>query len=163
MTSMNADKVRTLLLGLPHVVETEQWGGLVFWVGDKAVGGKMFVMLPLDGIGPPISYPAGQERYDELVEREDIKPAPYMARIWWVAPERWDAFSDRQWEQELRAAHAMTQAKLPAKVQATLALPKSELKRVVAEKRKALEAKAAAKKTSAKKKKSSSPMSVGFD
>ena len=55
-----------MLLGLPHVVETEQWGGLVFWVGDKHVGGKMFVMLPLDGQGPLISYPAGRSGLGNL-------------------------------------------------------------------------------------------------
>jgi predicted DNA-binding protein (MmcQ/YjbR family) len=158
---MNVEQMRTLLLEMPHVVETEQWGGLVFWVGDKAIGGKMFAMVPLDGVGAPISYPAGQERYAELVESEDIKPAPYLARIWWVAPERWDVFNDRVWERELTAAHALTLTKLPPKVRATLNLSKAELKRIVAERRKVLEAKAA-KKTSAKKK-SSSPMSVGFE
>jgi predicted DNA-binding protein (MmcQ/YjbR family) len=159
---MNVERMRTMLLAMPHVVETEQWGGLVFWVGDKAIGGKMFAMVPLDGVGTPISYPAGQERYGELVESEDIKPAPYLARIWWVSPERWDVFNDRAWERELQAAHALTLEKLPPKVKATLDLPKVELKRIVAERRKVLESKAAAKKTSAKKK-TSSPMSVGFE
>ena len=36
---------REFLLQLPHVVETMQWGAnLVFWVGDKAIGGKMFAL-----------------------------------------------------------------------------------------------------------------------
>ena len=40
---MDAERVREYLLQLPHVVETMQWGAnLVFWVGDKAIGGKMF-------------------------------------------------------------------------------------------------------------------------
>jgi predicted DNA-binding protein (MmcQ/YjbR family) len=145
---MNAERVREFLLGLPHVVESEQWGGIVFWVGDKAVGGKMFVMLNLDAAPGelPISYPAGQERFAELVEREGIKPAPYMARIFWVAIERWGVFRDAEWRDELTAAHAMTFEKLPPKVKAALALPKTELKRLVAERRKMLAAKAAAKK-----------------
>ena len=128
---MNAERVRTFLLSLPHVVETEQWGGLVFWVGDKAVAGKMFVMLPLDGVGPVISYPAGQERFGELVERDGMIPAPYLARIWWVSAERWDVFREREWEDELRAGHAIVFEKLPAKVKATLALPKAELKQAI--------------------------------
>ena len=45
---MDAERFRAYLLTLPHVVETAQWGGLVFWVGDKSIGGKMFVMVPLD-------------------------------------------------------------------------------------------------------------------
>ena len=124
MLGMNAERAREFLLGLPHVVETAQWGGLVFWVGDKAVGGKMFVMLPLDGNGPLISYPAGQERFGELLEREGILPAPYLARIFWVSAERWDVYREREWEAELSAGHAMVLEKLPKKVQATLGCPR---------------------------------------
>ena len=46
---MNADLARSFLLTLPHAVETLQWGEtLVFWVGDKAIGGKMFALIALD-------------------------------------------------------------------------------------------------------------------
>src|ERR1700712_4622216 len=46
---MDAERARAFLLKLPHVVETRQWGdNLVFWVGDKAIGGKMFALLNLD-------------------------------------------------------------------------------------------------------------------
>ena len=46
---MDAERAREYLLRLPHVVETMQWGAnLVFWVGDKAIGGKMFAVLNLD-------------------------------------------------------------------------------------------------------------------
>jgi predicted DNA-binding protein (MmcQ/YjbR family) len=158
---MNAEWVRSFLLGLPHVVETEQWGGLVFWVGDKHVSGKMFVMLPLDGHGPVISYPAGQERFGELLEREGLIPAPYFARIFWVSAERWDVFRRSEWEDELRAGHAMVLEKLPAKVRATLELPKAELKRAIAagQKKKAeWEAKEAIRK--AGKRKGKSPMNL---
>ncbi len=146
---MNAEWVRSFLLKLPHVVETEQWGGLVFWVGDKHVSGKMFVMLPLEGHGPVISYPAGPERYGELVEREGLIPAPYFARIFWVSAERWDVFRKSEWEDELRAGHAMVFEKLPQRVKTTLALPKADLKRAIeaGRKRKAeWEAKEAARK-----------------
>ena len=143
---MNAERAREFLLALPHVVETAQWGGIVFWVGDKAIGGKMFVMLNPDGNGElPISFPAGQERYPELLELAGVRPAPYMARIFWVAAERWDVFRDREWEQELAAGHAITFAKLPPKVKTILALPKAEQKRMIAERRKQLAAKAQAK------------------
>jgi predicted DNA-binding protein (MmcQ/YjbR family) len=143
---MNAERVREFLLGLPHVVETAQWGGIVFWVGDKAIGGKMMAMVnPDPGGGLPISYPTGQERMAELVELEGIRPAPYMARIFWVAVERWDVFRTSEWESELRAAHTLTLEKLPPKTKAVLAMSKGEQKKVVAERRKILAAKAAAK------------------
>jgi len=143
---MNAERVREFLLGLPHVLETPQWGGIVFWVGDKAIGGKMFVMLNPDaGEGLPISFPAGQERFNELLELEGLLPAPYMARIFWVAAERWDVFRDREWQEQLTAAHEITYAKLPPKTKSILAMTKAEQKKIVAERRKVLDAKASTK------------------
>ncbi|HMF62914.1 MAG TPA: MmcQ/YjbR family DNA-binding protein [Edaphobacter sp.] len=144
---MDAERVRVFLLGLPHVVETMQWGNnLVFWVGDKAIGGKMFALANLDGDGRAvISYAAGPERYAELLEIEGVIPAPYMARIFWVAVERWGVFRQAQWESELRAAYEITLAKLPPRTRAVLAMPLKEQKTLLRE-RKALLAKRAAAK-----------------
>ncbi|MCU1221977.1 MAG: hypothetical protein JWQ42_70 [Edaphobacter sp.] len=144
---MDAERVRGFLLGLPHVVETMQWGNnLVFWVGDKSIGGKMFALVNLDGDGKAvISYTAGAERYAELLEIEGVIPAPYMARIFWVAVERWGVFRQGQWESELRAAYEITLAKLPPRTRAVLAMPLKEQKTLLRE-RKALLAKRAAAK-----------------
>ncbi|MBB5058590.1 putative DNA-binding protein (MmcQ/YjbR family) [Granulicella aggregans] len=133
---MDADQVRKFLLTLPHVVETMQWGdNLVYWVGDKAVGGKMFVLVNLDNLlsHGVMSYSAGPDRYSDLLEIEGLYPAPYMARIHWVAAERWDVFRNAEWQDELRAAHAITYAKHPDEVKSTLNLPVAQLKRLVAE------------------------------
>ena len=142
---MDAERIRAYILTLPHAVETMQWGAnLVFWVGDKAIGGKMFALVNLDGDGKAvISYAAGPERYSELVEIEGIIPAPYMARIFWVAVERWDVFRTGEWERELLAAHGLTFGKLPARVRAVLAMPANQQKRLIAERRKLLAKKAA--------------------
>jgi predicted DNA-binding protein (MmcQ/YjbR family) len=146
---MDAECIRAYLLTLPHVVETPQWGGLLFRVGDKAIGGKMFVMLPLDANdldrgdkARVISYLAGAERYPELLEVEGIFPAPYAARIFYVAVRSWDVFRKAEWERELSAAHALTLAKLPPKVRAALALPTTQQKKLIAERKKVLAAKA---------------------
>ena len=108
---MDAERIRAYLLTLPHAVETMQWGAnLVFWVGDKTIGGKMFALVNLDRddvrnkTSPVISYAAGPLRYSELLEIEGIIPAPYMARIYWVAVERWSIFRATEWEQQLSAA-----------------------------------------------------------
>jgi predicted DNA-binding protein (MmcQ/YjbR family) len=145
---MDAERIRAYLLTLPHAVETMQWGAnLVFWVGDKAIGGKMFALVNLDGDGNAvISYSAGPERYSELLEIDGIIPAPYMARIYWVAVERWNAFRTPQWEQQLSAAHALTFAKLPPRTRAVLAMPAKERGRLIVDRRKLLAAKAKAKK-----------------
>jgi predicted DNA-binding protein (MmcQ/YjbR family) len=144
---MDVERLRAYILTLPHAVETMQWGAnLVFWVGDKAIGGKMFALINLDGDGKAvISYSAGPKRYAELLETDGIIPAPYMARIHWVAVERWNVFRTPQWEQELQAAHALTFAKLPPKVRTTLAMPAAQQKRLIADRRKFLDAKAKTK------------------
>jgi len=126
------------------VVETQQWGdNLVFWVGDKAIGGKMFALLNLDSSGQHgvVSYAAGPERFAELVELEGLVPAPYMARIFWVAAERWGALRNAEWEGELSAAHVITLAKLPKGVLGVLAMPERARKQLIAERRKVIAAK----------------------
>jgi predicted DNA-binding protein (MmcQ/YjbR family) len=148
---MDIERIRSYLLSLPHVLETAQWGGLVFWVGDKAIGGRMFAMMRLDENeslersekARVISYSAGPERYSELIEVDGIFPAPYSARIFWVAVSGWDVFRKAEWERELSAAHALTLAKLPPKVRAVLEMPAAQQKRLIAERRKLLAAKAA--------------------
>ena len=122
---MDAERVRAHLLSLPHVVETMQWGeNLVFWVGDKAVGGKMFALINLDGgPGPVMSFASGGEHAAELCEREGIIPAPYLARAGWVAAQGWDALRSGEWTAELSLAHARVLAKLPARALAVLAMP----------------------------------------
>ncbi|MDQ2925570.1 MAG: MmcQ/YjbR family DNA-binding protein [Acidobacteriota bacterium] len=144
---MDAESARTFLLKLPHVVETQQWGdNLVFWVGDKAIGGKMFCLLNLDpGDHGVASYSAGPERFAELVEREGLAPAPYMARIHWVAAERWSAWRNAEWESELRAAHAITFAKLTTRTRDVLALPALAREKLTRERKKLLAARALAK------------------
>jgi predicted DNA-binding protein (MmcQ/YjbR family) len=147
---MDAEHLRSFLLKLPHVVDTVQWSNnLVFWVGDKAIGGKMFALVNLDGGDRGvISYAATPEHYAELLEIEGIRPAPYLARLSWAAIEDWQVFRTREWEDELRAAYDLTLAKLPPKVHAILQLPARQQQKVIAERREILKAKAAAAKTS---------------
>ena len=144
---MDAERARGFLLQLPHVVETVQWGdNLVLWVGDKAIGGKMFALINLDGRGPVISFASGAERAAELCEREGLLPAPYFARLHWVAAERWDALGAREWQEELGNAHAIVFAKLPPRVREVLLMPQKQQAALVAERRRALAAAAPAKK-----------------
>jgi predicted DNA-binding protein (MmcQ/YjbR family) len=138
---MNAERLRAYLLNLPHVVETMQWGAnLVFWVGDKAIGGKMFALVNLEDPGEGrrrvvghgiLMYSAGKERYSELLELDGLIPAPYMARNFWVAAERWEVFRDAEWQRELRAAYEITLAKLPLKTRKVIALPAAEQRRLI--------------------------------
>jgi predicted DNA-binding protein (MmcQ/YjbR family) len=122
---MDNERIRAICLALPHVKETVNWGHhLVYWVGDRDIGGKMFVLTHLDGVGTGVFwFHAGPERYHELLETEGIIPAPYMARAYWVAVERWDVLRTRQIEEELQRAHTLVYDKLPARTKSLLALP----------------------------------------
>jgi len=146
---MDAERAREFLLTMPHVCETKQWGeNLVFWTGDKAIGGKMFCLLNLDaGGGGVISFAAGAERFYELVERDGLIPAPYMARIFWVAAEGWSSLRNAEWEELLRAAHEMVFAKLPPRTRAALEMPTRAREKLIRERRTLLAERAAAEKS----------------
>ena len=135
---MDNERVREFCLGLPHVVEAVGWGHhLVFWVGDKAIGGKMFALIHLDDAGTGVLwFHCGAERYSELLEIEGIIPAPYMAKAHWVTIERWDAMRLRNFEDELRNAHSLVYEKLPKRTKAILAMPEKERNKVIRERRK---------------------------
>ncbi|HEU4636198.1 MAG TPA: MmcQ/YjbR family DNA-binding protein [Edaphobacter sp.] len=134
---MDVEQIRTFVLGLPHVAETMQWGAkLVFWVGDKSIGGKMFAVVNLEEDGRSvISFCAGQERFAELLEREGILPAPYLARAYWVAVERWNVLSAVGWQEELTAAHSIVASRLSKKTLGVLAMPVRERKRIITERK----------------------------
>ena len=97
-----------------------------------------------------ISYAAGAERYAELMEMEGLLPAPYFARIFWVAAEHWGAHRDVEWEREFRAAHGLTLEKMAAKTRKLLDLPAKEMKALVKERRAALAEKAVKESATAK-------------
>jgi len=120
---MDAERLREFLLSLPDVCETMQWGdNLVYWVGDKKIGGKMFALVSLEpDHGAVLSFAAGAERFAELVEREGCFPAPYLARAHWVAVERWNTLPASTLKELLRAAQGIVYEKLPKKTKEKLA------------------------------------------
>ena len=134
---MDAERLRAYLLRLPHVVETMQWGAnLVFWVGDKAIGGKMFAVLNLDdGQKAVLSFAAGPERYAELLETEGVFPAPYLARAHWVALTHWGVFRSSELEELLEHGRRLIYNKLPRKTREVLELPPSAQRKLLKEKK----------------------------
>jgi predicted DNA-binding protein (MmcQ/YjbR family) len=148
---MDSERIRSICLGLPHVVETVKWKHyLAYWIGDREAGGKMFAMIDIDGARTGVlSFHCGAERFHELLENEGICPAPYMFNHSWVALERWDGLRPREIEEELTRAHALIYEKLPKRTKAVLALPEKERAKLIRERKKLLEAKAGAKGRSA--------------
>jgi predicted DNA-binding protein (MmcQ/YjbR family) len=140
---MDNERIREICLALPDVKETVNWGHhLVYWAGDRDIGGKMFAMTDLDGTGTGVLwFHCGAERFHELLEVEGIIASPYMARAHWVTVERWDVLRPRQIEDELRRAHELIFAKLPARTKAVLALPERERAKAIRVRKKKLAAK----------------------
>jgi predicted DNA-binding protein (MmcQ/YjbR family) len=135
---MDNERIRTICMGLPHVAETLNWGHhLVYWAGDRDLGGKMFAMTDLDGSGVGVlSFHCGAERFHELLEREGIRPTPYLTKHFWVTLESWDALRPREIEEELKRARALIFEKLPPRTKAVLALPEKERAKLLREKKK---------------------------
>jgi predicted DNA-binding protein (MmcQ/YjbR family) len=137
---MDNERIRAICLALPHVAETVNWGHhLVYWVGDRDIGGKMFAMTDLDGTGTGVLwFHCGAERFHELLENEGIIASPYLAKAHWVTVERWDALRHHEYEEELRWAHALIFEKLPKRTKTVLAMPEKERTKLIRERKKVL-------------------------
>jgi predicted DNA-binding protein (MmcQ/YjbR family) len=137
---MDSESARAFLRSLPLVEETLQWGNnLVFWVGDKSIGGKMFAVINLDADHHGVlSFAAGQEGAADLLEIDGIFPAPYLARLHWVALERWGALRTTELEQRLRGAREITEAKLARRTRDVLAMPAVERRKLISARKKGL-------------------------
>src|SRR5580693_6474932 len=142
---MDAERAREYLLRLPHVAETMQWGAnLVFWVGDKAIGGKMFAVLNLDDAQKAVlSFAAGPERYAELLETDGVFPAPYLARAHWVSIRYWGVFRSSELEELLESGRRLVYDKLPKRTREVLAMPASAQRKVLRDRKKLLASRAA--------------------
>lgn len=147
LSAMDNERIRAICLALPHTAETVNWGHhLVYWAGDRDIGGKMFAMTDLDGTGFGVLwFHCGPDRFHELLENEGIAASPYLAKAHWVTLERWDALRPRQIEDELRRAHALIYEKLPKRTKAVLAMPDKDRAKLIRERKKLLAAKAPAK------------------
>jgi predicted DNA-binding protein (MmcQ/YjbR family) len=104
---MNIDSIRTYCLAFPQATEKLQWGDELCF----KVAGKIFAMLGLDD--PRLCFKCAPEVFSELIEREDIRPAPYVGRYKWVLLERLDAVADAELEDLIQQSYTMVSAKAP--------------------------------------------------
>jgi predicted DNA-binding protein (MmcQ/YjbR family) len=110
---MDAEWLRRLCLSFPGTTEQIQWGyDLLF-----KVGGKMYAVTPLEPAPVCLSFKASPENFAELTERQNIIPAPYLARAQWVALQTRDALTREELAGLLRESYEMVLAKLPKKMQ----------------------------------------------
>lgn len=80
------------------------------------VGGKMFAVTPLEPAPVCLSFKASPEKFAELTERQNIIPAPYLARAKWVALQTREAVGREELAGLLRESYEMILAKLPKKM-----------------------------------------------
>jgi predicted DNA-binding protein (MmcQ/YjbR family) len=109
---MNVDWIREVCLSFAGTTEQIQWGSDLLF----KVGGKMFVVAPLEPAPVCLSFKASPENFAELTERPNIIPAPYLARAQWVALQTRDALPADELARLLRDSYDMVFAKLPKKI-----------------------------------------------
>ena len=63
-----------------------------------------------------MSFKCTPEKFAELVEQEDIIPAPYVGRYKWVSLQGLDALPWQELQELLRRSYAMVAAKAKVKV-----------------------------------------------
>lgn len=108
---MTIDGIRTICRALPGTTEDIKWGAdLVFSVGKK--------MYTVVGLEPPhtVAFKCTPEEFAELVERDGIIPAPYLARAMWVQEQQLGATLERkELARLIEHSYELVKAKLPKK------------------------------------------------
>lgn len=104
---MNVDSIRAYCLSFPQATENLQWGDDLCF----KIAGKIFTIVSLDT--PRLCFKCAPETFAELIEREDIRPAPYVGRYKWVMLDRLDALREEELEDLIRHSYEMVAAKAP--------------------------------------------------
>jgi predicted DNA-binding protein (MmcQ/YjbR family) len=104
---MNADTIREYCLTFPRTSEKLQWGDALCF----KVSGKMFAVLGLDDLR--LCFKCTPDMFSELIEREDIRPAPYLARYKWVLLDHLNAVAWKELQDLIRQSYDMVVAKIP--------------------------------------------------
>ena len=106
---MNIDVVRKICRALPAVTEDIKWGSdLVF-----SVAGKMFTVVNTEQ-PHTVAFKCTPDMFAELIERDGIIPAPYMARNMWVQERSvGDVLERGELEALIKASYDLVVAKLP--------------------------------------------------
>lgn len=115
---MDIESVRKFCLSLPYVTEDIQWESDLL----MRIGNKMFAVLSLEPSSDHcMSFKCTPEKFAELVERQGIMPAPYVARYHWVALEKFNVLPASELKSLLKVAYQLVHDKLPKKVRDQLA------------------------------------------
>ncbi|MFN2501181.1 MAG: MmcQ/YjbR family DNA-binding protein [Pyrinomonadaceae bacterium] len=109
---MNVEQLRTFCLGLPGATEDVKWGNDLCF----SIGSKMFCVTGVDANEGGISFKCTPEVFGELVERDGIIPAHYVARYHWVTVEKMTAVSQDELKELINNSYQLVLNKLPKKL-----------------------------------------------
>ncbi len=104
---MKIDDIRKYCLGFAQATEKLQWGDALCF----KVRGKMFAVAGLDN--PRLTFKCTPDVFAELIERDGIRPSPYLARYKWVMLERPDALPDAEIREHIQQSYEMVEAGAP--------------------------------------------------
>ena len=106
---MNLEEIREFCLSFPGATEDVKWGNdLTFCIGKK-----MFAVTGLEAAEQSISFKCTPEKFAELIEKEGVIPAHYVARYHWVTVQKLDAMPERELKDLIKNSYQLVREKLP--------------------------------------------------
>lgn len=110
---MDLEIIRDYCLSLPGVAEKVQWGDNLLF----NVGGKMFLLYNM-GMETEnmISLKCTPGKFQEMIEVENIIPAPYLARNNWICIRDGCKIRLKELKQLISESYNLVYRKLPVKI-----------------------------------------------
>ena len=107
---MNIESLRSECIALAHTQEDIKWeNDLCFTVADK-----IYCVASL--IEPfCVSLKVREEQFHILTNLDGIKPAPYLARYFWICIEDVSLFNKEEWHQYITQSYNLIKEKLSKK------------------------------------------------
>jgi predicted DNA-binding protein (MmcQ/YjbR family) len=114
---MDTEDVAAFCLSLPGAREDYKWGGVrVFSIAET----KMFAVMGL--AGNDLAFKVGPDLFLGYVDRPGIRPAPYLARAYWITLAHPYAMGKDELCDLLTRSHQWVVSKLPKHRQIALKL-----------------------------------------
>lgn len=118
---MQLDEYNDFCGSLPATTHVVQWGDAHVW----KVGGKVFAIGGWDdGEVTGITFKTTPTEYDFLIQKEGVRPAPYLAArgFKWVQHFEAPGLTDNELREHLEDSHSLVAEGLTKKKQAELGL-----------------------------------------
>lgn len=115
---MTPDQIARFCLNLPGAREDLKWGSnRVFSVA----GNKMFAIL--DFLGEDLAFKVDSDLFLGYVDRPGIRPAPYLARAYWISMSAQRLpLGEAELSELLTRSHQLVVRRLPKRLQPGLLL-----------------------------------------